>query len=162
MADKDIDVYLNDHLTGAMLGSKLAGQIQARHRGTQLGEVMSSIAQEIEEDRETLVGLMQRMDAPRNPIKQASGWIAEKASRLKFGHAYRQPNHGAFMALEALTLGVHGKRSLWSALQRVANEYPTLASAHLDQLLVRAEAQHATLERERLKLAERTLGITRQ
>ena len=66
------------------------------------------------------------------------------------------------MALEALALGVHGKRSLWSALQPVANEYPTLASAHLDQLLVRAETQHATLERERLKHAERTLGITRQ
>ena len=102
---------------------------------------MSSIAPEIEEDRETLVGLMQRMDAPRNPVKQASGWIAEKASRLKFGHAYRQPNHGAFVALEALALGVHGKRSLWSALQRVANEYPSLASAHLDQLLVRAETR---------------------
>jgi hypothetical protein len=66
------------------------------------------------------------------------------------------------MALEALTLGVDGKRSLWSALQRVANQYPPLASANLDQLLVRAEAQHATLERERLNLAECTLGISRQ
>lgn len=42
MADKDINVYLNDQLTGAILGSRLARQVQARHRGTQLGEVMSS------------------------------------------------------------------------------------------------------------------------
>jgi hypothetical protein len=51
MADRAIDVYLNDHLAGAMLGSDLATQIRERHEGSPLGDLMSSIAAEIEEDR---------------------------------------------------------------------------------------------------------------
>jgi hypothetical protein len=43
-----MDVYLNDHLAGAMLGSDLAEQIRDRHEGTPLGDVMGSIAPEIE------------------------------------------------------------------------------------------------------------------
>jgi hypothetical protein len=51
MADKAMDVYLNDHLAGATLGSELAEQIRNRHEGTPLGEVMRSIAPQVEEDR---------------------------------------------------------------------------------------------------------------
>ncbi len=40
MADKAMDVYLNDHLAGAKLGSDLAKQLRARSEGTPLGDVM--------------------------------------------------------------------------------------------------------------------------
>ena len=36
MADKAMDVYLNDHLAGAMLGSALAQQSERRTRGPHL------------------------------------------------------------------------------------------------------------------------------
>ena len=158
MADKAMDVYLNDHLAGAMLGSDLAGQIRDRNAGTALGEVMGGLASQIEEDRETLLDLMGRMGTPKNPVKQATGWMAEKASRVKFsGRLSGEPDHGVFMALEALALGVEGKRSLWVALREVAGEYPPLASTNLDELINRAEAQHAELERERLSAARRAL-----
>jgi hypothetical protein len=131
MADKAMDVYLNDHLAGATLGSDLAEQIRNRHEGTPLGEVMRSIAPQVEEDRQTLLDLMERMGTSKNPVKQASGWLAEKASRVKFSGAVSgEPDHGAFMALESLTLGVEGKMSLWKALKEVANQYPPLASMH--------------------------------
>ena len=55
MADNAIDVYLNDHLAGAMLGSDLAEQIQAQHDGTALGELMELLAPQIEQDRQTLI-----------------------------------------------------------------------------------------------------------
>ena len=42
MADKAMNVYLNDHLSGAVLGTDLAEQIQARNEGTTLGELMGS------------------------------------------------------------------------------------------------------------------------
>jgi hypothetical protein len=38
MADRAMDVYLNDHLAGATLGSNLAEQIRDRHEGTPLGD----------------------------------------------------------------------------------------------------------------------------
>jgi hypothetical protein len=51
MADKAIDVYLNDHLAGAMLGVDLANQIQAQSHGTALGEVMEEVVRIVVELR---------------------------------------------------------------------------------------------------------------
>jgi hypothetical protein len=73
---------------------------------------MRSIAPQVEEDRQTLLDLMERMGTSTNPVKQATGWLAEKASRVKFsGIVSGEPDHGASMALESLTLGVEGKAS---------------------------------------------------
>ena len=81
-----------------MLGSDLAEQIRQRHEGSPLGELMSSIAAVIEEDRQQLVDLMKRMDISQNPIKQATGWLAEKASHVKFsGVGSGEPHQNAFM-----------------------------------------------------------------
>src|ERR1700691_5288637 len=102
MADTAMDVYLDDHFAGAMLGRDLAGQIRDRHEGTPLGDLMRTITAQIEEDRQTLDDLMDRMNVSKNPIKQATGWMAEKTSRIKFsGLVSGEPDHGAFMALES-------------------------------------------------------------
>lgn len=85
--------------------------------------------------------------------------MAEKASRVKFSGIFSgEPDHGAFMALESLTLGVEGKASMWKALKEVAGEYASLAATNLDELIDRAEAQHGALERERLAAGRRALG----
>jgi hypothetical protein len=159
MTDRAIEVYLNDHFAGAMLGSDLAQSIRDRHEGTPLGEVMASIATDVEQDRQTLADLMDRMDMSKNPVKQAAGWVAEKASRVKFsGVGSGEPDQGAFMALETLTLGVEGKASLWRALKEVQSQYPPLGATNLDELIERAGAQHDLLERERLAAGTRALG----
>ena len=151
MGGRAIDVYLNDHLAGAMLGSDLAEQIRARHEGDPLGAVMTPLAREIEEDRERLVDLMHRMDVARNRIKQATGWLAEKMSRVKFsGIGSGEPDQSAFMALESLTLGVEGKASLWRALTEIQSQYSALMATDLPELIARADRQHELLERERL------------
>jgi hypothetical protein len=159
MPDRAIHVYLNDHLAGATLGADLAEQIAGRHADSELGRVMKPIADEIAEDRETLLRLMEEMGTSKNPVKQAAGWAAEKASRVKFsGMSSGQPDQGAFMALESLSLGVEGKRSLWQALREVADDYPPLASTDLEELIRRAEGQRSVIERERLAAAGPALG----
>jgi hypothetical protein len=159
MTDRAMDVYLNDHLAGAMLGSELAATIRDRHAGTPLGELMQSIAEQIEEDRQTLLDVMGDLDVAKNPVKQAGGWVAEKASHVKFsGLLSGEPDHGAFMALESLTLGVEGKACLWRALKEVADAYPPLKTGDLDRLIERAETQHHALEAERLAAARRALA----
>jgi hypothetical protein len=151
MAEKTLDVYLNDHLGGATLGSDLAQQIRDQNEGTPLGELMTRIADEIEEDRQTLVDLMEALDVSRNPVKQVTGWVAEKASRVKFsGATSGEPDHGLFMALETLRLGVAGKRCLWIALQQARRDYPELANTDLERLIERASSQEDDLERERI------------
>ena len=151
VANRAMNVYLNDHLAGAMLGSDLAEQIRQRHEGTPLGDLMASIAPEIEDDRQILVDMMERMEISKNPLKQASGWLAEKASRVKFsGVGSGEPDESAFMALELLTLGVEGKASMWKVLKEVQSHYQPLAAMNLDELIDRAGAQYAALERERM------------
>jgi hypothetical protein len=159
MADKPIDVYLNDHLAGAMLGGDLAEQIQAQNHGTPLGELMESLASQIEQDRQTLIALMQRLDSSKNPLKQVTAWIAEKASRAKFtGTTSGDPELGTFMALETLALGVRGKACMWRALKQVADQHPAIASLNLDDLIDRARTQEEELERQRLIAGTRALA----
>ena len=159
MAHKAMDVYLNDHLAGAMLGTDLAEQIQDRADGTPLGDAMGTISAEIEQDRQSLIDLMEALGTSKNPVKQATTWVAEKASRPKFsGFTSGSAEQGMFMALESLTLGVAGKLSLWVALKEVESDYPPLTHAALDELILRAQSQHERLERERLVAGRRALG----
>ncbi len=159
MADKPMDVYLNDHLAGATLGSDLAEQIQDQNENTPLGELMHSLAPQIEEDRQTLIGLMQRMDTAKSPVKQAGAWVTEKASRAKFaGLTSGEPQLGRLMAIESLALGVLGKLSLWRALAQVADQHPAIASIDLNELIDRAQTQYDLLERERLVASRRALS----
>ncbi len=159
MADKAMDVYLNDHLAGAMLGSDLAEQIRSQNQKTPLGELMGVLAPQIEQDRQTLIALMERLDSSKNPVKQAGAWVTEKASRVKFaGVSSGEPELGRFMALESLALGVLGKLKLWKTLQQVADRYPAIAAVDLDELIDRAKSQYDLLERERLAAGARALG----
>lgn len=159
MAKKDMDVYLNDHLGGATLGSDLAKQICDQTEGTPLGEVMTTVAAEIEEDRKTLVELMERMDTSRNPVKQVTGWMAGKASRVKFsGASSGEPDQGLFMALESLRLGVAGKKCMWLVFQQVRGNYDALGTLDLERLIERASSQEETLERERMAVGTEALG----
>jgi hypothetical protein len=158
MAHKAMDVYLNDHLGGAAMGVSLVGQIVDHAEGTPLADAMTRLQAEIEADRDTLVELAERMGVTRNPVKQATGWLAEAASRVKFsGLTSGEPEYGIFMALESLTLGVHGKVCLWRALREVRDQHPALAAVDLDELLARADEQHATLDAERLAAGRRAL-----
>jgi hypothetical protein len=157
MAHKTLDTYLNDHLGGSMLGSDLAEQIRDRSNGTPLGDVMSRIAAEINEDRQTLLDLMGQLGTTRNPVKEASAWLAEKTSRIKLRGATGEPDHGLFMAVETLMLGVRGKLAMWTAFERITDKHPGLKAANLGELIARAQSQLDALERERLRLAEGVL-----
>lgn len=120
---------------------------------------MEPLALEIEQDRQTLMELMQHMDSSKNPVKRATAWIAEKASRAKFGGATSgNPELGTFMALETLALGVRGKACMWETLKLVADQHPAIASVNLDELIYRASIQEGALERERLASGTRALA----
>jgi hypothetical protein len=152
---RPLDSYLNDHLAGASFGSDLAKQICRRGEGTALEARFRRIAEEIDEDRQTLAAMMDALDITRNPLKEAGGWAVEKWSRLKFsGATAMDPAYGNFMAVEALCIGVLGKRSLWVALEAVGYGEQNLEGFDLPELIRRADRQHDTLEKARLELAK--------
>jgi uncharacterized protein with von Willebrand factor type A (vWA) domain len=111
MADKSMHVYLNDHLAGAMFGSDLASQIKSQSEGTKPATRAGELATQIEEDQQTLSDLMQRMGITKNPVKQATTWLAEKVSRVKLtGLSSGESELRLFMALETLSLARRARR----------------------------------------------------
>jgi hypothetical protein len=152
--------YLNDHLAGATLGCDHARQLEANNEGTPFGEEMSKLAADIEADRDTLEGLMDRLEVSRNPVKQATAWVAEKAGKVKFtGISANDAELGNFLALETMSLGIEGKRSLWIALREVSDGHAELVPAELDELIARAETQRTAIETERRAAAQRAFGV---
>ncbi len=156
MPDKAMQVYLNDHLAGATFGSNLARQIEGLSDDPDRTARISDLAAQIEEDLESLTALMERMGVSKNPVKQVTTWLGEKASRVKLtGLSSGEGDLGLFMALETLSLGVEGKAVLWRALRQVEDRYPELDAGELDILIARAAGQREVLEAERLAVAGR-------
>jgi hypothetical protein len=149
---KLLGTYLNDHLAGATVGVELARRARRQNEGTPLGRFLEGLTAEIEEDRETLKAVMNGLDIGTDRAKVAAGWVGEKFGRLK-------PNNRLFgysplsrlIELEALALGVEGKRSLWQVLRNLGDE--RLAGFDFDALLERARAQRDALQRRRLSAA---------
>jgi hypothetical protein len=151
---RPLDVYLNDHLAGASFGSDLAERLAGRVKGPML-----EVAEEIKEDRQTLLSLMDRLGTPRNLVKETMTWAAEKLSHLKLsGVTAGNREYGLFMALETLSLGVEGKASLWRALIDIAASYPELSAPELEQLHARAVRQREVIEAERFAAARRAFA----
>jgi hypothetical protein len=154
MNDTALRTYLNDHLAGATLGCDHAQQLAQMYAGTASAQELARIAADVRQDKATLLRLMDGVGARPSAVKRAGAWVAEKAGRLKFrGVTSGRPALGRYLALEAMSLGVEGKRSLWTALQQSADGAAAVQQLDLKELIARAEEQRETLERRRLEAA---------
>ena len=152
MAERALDVYLNDHLAGATMGCEIAEDLRDRNEGTPLGDRMAVLAAEIESDRTTLAELAERLGTTSNPVKKGTAWLAEKAGELKFsGATSGNPDLGNFLELETLSLGVEGKISMWRSLQAIADDHAAMGGMNFDDLIDRGESQRRVLEAERME-----------
>jgi hypothetical protein len=153
-----LETYLNDHLAGSVSGSELANKISAEYADTPFGPFLAELAREIEQDKATLEGLMERLGIQRSTIKQAAGWIVEKASRLKLSEMMTgDPDLKRLLEFETLAMGIEGKLSMWRALIEVSGSHTELAATDLARLAKRAESQRADLEDRRLQVASAAL-----
>lgn len=156
---KLLSIYLNDHLAGATAGRDLARRARGSNEGTEFGAFLEQLAQDIDQDRRTLLGLMKSLDISEDRLKQAGAWAVEKAGRLKLnGSLTGYSPLSRVVELEGLALGVSGKLALWRALDRVSSHDERLSQIGLPELIRRAERQREGLERHRLNAVERALA----
>ena len=149
-ANKYLAVYLNDHLAGATAGTELAKRSAKLNQGSALGEFLSRLVREIEEDRTSLEDVMDRLGVHKSPIKPAVAWIAERVGRLKLNAELTEYSPlSRVLELEGLCLGVHGKACLWRSLQKAPGLAQQLTGIDLAELEKRAEGQLQELERFR-------------
>jgi len=141
--------YLNDHYAGSVAGVELARRARASNNGSELGGLLHRLAGEIEEDRGTLVAIMEAVGAKRDPIKPHLAWAGEKLGRLKpNGQLTGQSPLSPLIELEGLELGITAKASLWRALGQLAD--PRLTGFDFDALAERARRQREELEPQRV------------
>jgi hypothetical protein len=144
--------YLQDHHAGATVGVELARRAAGSNEGTELGEQLARLAEEIAEDRDSLERAMERLGVRPHKFKDAGGWVAEKVGRLK-------PNNrllgysplSRVIELEGLLIGVTGKLALWEALRDSVGD--RLDGVDFVALGARAQEQRARLEEMRRRAA---------
>ena len=161
MAKEHLGTYLNDHLAGAVVALELLETLTAAHAGTPLADFFVPLSNAIAADRRELEGLLKDLQIGESRTRKASAWLAEKFTELKL--RLDDPTVGEFRlfeSLEALSLGIEGKRSLWLVLAALAERMPALQSLDYARLLERAEDQRRLVEDLRLEVGKRTLAFT--
>jgi hypothetical protein len=152
-------IYLNDHLAGSTAGRELVRRAAGSNRGTRYGPFLEELADQIDDDRETLIRIMRALDVGIDRLKVVGAWGAEKVGRLKpNGRLLSYSPLSRVVELEALTLGVTGKLGMWRTLQLLQPEQPALADFDLTELIARAEHQLDGLEVHRAQAVKEALG----
>jgi hypothetical protein len=142
-----IQTYLHDHYSGSTFLVELLEKLQSTYSQNELGSFASELLSGINEDRAILMELIHRVGSAGPDLKDVTGWLAEKATRLKLAKGHPQ-DLSVFEAVETIGLGILGKRSLWSTLKRIDD--PRVAFPDYDGLMKRAEDQFTRVDTFRL------------
>ncbi len=154
-----LGIYLNDHLAGAVAGTNLARRLAVAERAWTGGDVLARLADEIDQDRRTLLTIMSTLNVPVRQYKVIAAALAERASRVKpNGHLLTRSPLSRVLELEAMRLGVEGKAAGWRTLRIRAETDTRLDATQLDSLITRAQRQIDQLERLRIRAAADAFG----
>ena len=160
MANDHIATYLNDHLAGSVVAVELMEDLEAAYAEKPIAAFIAGLRAEVEADVEELKRIMSRLEISESRTRKASAWLTEKLTELKL--RLDDPAHGdlrLFESLEALSLGIEGKKSLWLALSAAAEITPALRIADYERLKQRAVDQRHRVEERRLEIAKSALKV---
>lgn len=150
---KGLSAYLNGHLAGETLGLALATRASLQQEGTPLGSFLKLLSWELEEDRESLTGLMAELGVRRKRVGVILARMAQRIGHL--GLTGSSPL-SALADLESLALRINDKREMWRALRAGVGDRED--GIDFDDLIRRAELQAEALKRRRLAVAADALS----
>lgn len=154
MANRNLGIYLNDHLAGSTTGKLLSHHLAEHHRSSPYGAELRRVADEIAEDRLALLDLMRELGVPVRRHKVCAGRLAHKARLLKLnGGLARRSGLSTLIELEMLRLGIEGKSLLWRTLLELSATTADLDENRLRTLDDRARDQLDTVESLRRRTA---------
>ena len=149
----DLTEYLNDHLAGSVAALELLDHVVETYAGKPLERFFRELRDDIRSDQEQLEELIAKLGLKESTVRKAGAWIAEKFLRPKIDLERDSKSElGLFLALEALVLGITGKRSLWRALEAASRLVPALARLDYSGLEKRAIDQCERVEARRLEI----------
>jgi hypothetical protein len=151
-----LDAYLSDHLAGSAAAIELIDKLVRSTNGdSEFGAYLAELRRDVDADRAALERVMETLGTAPSAIKEAGGWLLEKASRIKFDPRVTGSEHlSRLMETETLALGVEGKLAGWRALKVVPGDL----GVDLDALIQRAVDQRRRLEPFRMDAAARAFS----
>ncbi|MFD8205913.1 hypothetical protein ACFV2S_05850 [Streptomyces sp. NPDC059695] len=157
--DRLLRVYLRDHYAGSAAGDALVRRTARAHGPGPAGRRLPALADEIAEDRESLVGIMTSFRVPVPRARALVARCAEKIGRAKpNGRLVARSPLSGVLELEALRLAAAGKLALWRSLGEIARGDDRIDAGAVHHLATRAERQIEQLQDLRLAAVGVALG----
>ena len=148
--------YLRDHLSGSDVALRVVHRLDSTHQGTEDGPLFRRLSKELEEDRAVVRTLLAQLGASGQSIKRAAGYASGTVLSVTAGG---EPGDLSLLrTLEALAIGVQGKRCMWRALQSLRTVPSTVQGMNFAELEAKAVHQWEAIEERRRALVERTFS----
>ena len=147
--------YLRDHLSGSDVALHVVHRLGSTNQGAD-GTLFRRLFKEFEEDRSVVQTLLTQLAASGRSIKRAAGFASGTVLSVTAGG---EPGDLSLLrTLEALAIGVQGKRCMWRALQNLRTVPWTVQGMNFVELEAKAVNQWEAIEERRLALVERTFS----
>jgi hypothetical protein len=146
--EASLAAYLESHLTGSKSAEGLAQRLlEADEHDEDVKRFLRGFIGEIREERGYVESIIESMDRDRSLIRRGLDVATELAGMA--GELAATVSPGLFAHLEALAVGVWGKRLLWGALVKLAEVDDRFQSLPLADLSDQADRQEVELLRLR-------------
>ena len=151
---KALAAYLHEHLAGADTAIHMVEGLRDAYRGSPEAALFASLYEQFRDDRSVVEGILAELGYSLRSAKRFAGRVAGSALRVVAGGA--PGDLSLFRTLEALAIGVQGKRCLWRAAQAlVALPHPPGRRSFVE-LEADAVRQWETIEQHRRSLVPAT------
>jgi hypothetical protein len=148
--------YLRDHLSGSDMALRVVHRLGSTHKGTEDGMLFRRLSKEFKEDRAIVRTLLTQLGASGRSIKRAAGYASGAVLSVTAGG---EPGDLSLLrTLEALAIGVQGKRCMWRALQNLRTIPSTVDGMNFVELEAKAVRQWEAIEARRRGLVARTFS----
>ncbi len=148
--------YLRDHLSGADMAIRVVHRHVSTHDGNEHGALFRSLSKEFTEDHWIVRTLLMQLGASGRSIKRASGFVSGTMLSVMAGG---EPGQLSLLrTLEALAIGIQGKRCMWRALQDL--RMSTVHGTSFVELEAKAVRQWEAVEEHRRALVAQTFSAT--
>lgn len=145
--------YLRDHLAGAGVAIEVVRRLASTEDNSPDGHLFRHLWKELEQDRATAQSLLSQLGASSRSPKRTAGSASGRLLGLVAGG--KPGDLSLLRTLEALAIGIQGKRCMWRALQELGTG-PSTGGETFAELEARAVRQWERVEQRRRALAAAT------
>jgi hypothetical protein len=139
------------------VATRVVRRLGSTHDDTDARTLFRRLSKEFEEDRSVVRSLLTQLGASGRSIKRAAGYASGAVLSVSAGGA--PGDLSLLRTLEALAIGIQGKRCLWRALQHLHTIPSTFHGVNFVDLEAKAVRQWEAIEDRRRALVARTFFV---